>query len=383
MASLLGAAPGPPDSRGASRPVTLGLCGDVMTGRGVDQLLPHPGDPRLYESHVRSARRYLELAEQANGPIPRPVAFGYPWGDALAALAREQPDATIANLETAVTGSGDPADKGIHYRMHPRNVGCLGASGISCFALANNHVLDWGPAGLRETLATLRASGLPCAGAGDDAAEAAAPALLPLRGGGRVLVFAFGSVTSGIPRSWAAGEDRPGVCVLEDTTLAEIAQRVHGARRPGDPVVASIHWGGNWGYDVPDHQRELAHGLVEVAGVDVVHGHSSHHPRAVEVHRGRPILYGCGDFLNDYEGIGGYEAYRAELVLLHFATLDAHAGGLLRFEMAPFRLARLRLTRASTEEVRWLRATLDRECAKLGARVEETPEGHLALRFGP
>ena len=54
------------------------LSGDVMLGRGVDQILPHPGDPRLRERYVRDARTYVELAEDRNGPIPRPVDFAWP-----------------------------------------------------------------------------------------------------------------------------------------------------------------------------------------------------------------------------------------------------------------------------------------------------------------
>jgi hypothetical protein len=249
--SVLGALAGPAGARGDARPVTLCLCGDVMTGRGLDQVLPHPGDPQLHEPWARSARAYVELAEGANGAIAKPVAFAYPWGDALAEVARVRPDAWIANLETAVTASGDRAAKGIHYRMHPANAACLAASGVDLWTLANNHVLDWGRSGLLETLATLRAQGLRSAGAGRDAAEAGAPALLPSGGGARVIVLAFGSVTSGIPEDWAAAEGRPGVNLLEGTTAAEIGAGLRRAKRPGDIVVASIHWGGNWGYGIP------------------------------------------------------------------------------------------------------------------------------------
>jgi hypothetical protein len=68
--------------------VTVFLSGDVMTGRGIDQILPHPNAAELQESSVRDARDYVELAEQVNGPIVRPVDFRYIWGDALAELDR-------------------------------------------------------------------------------------------------------------------------------------------------------------------------------------------------------------------------------------------------------------------------------------------------------
>jgi poly-gamma-glutamate synthesis protein (capsule biosynthesis protein) len=145
--------------------------------------------------------------------------------------------------------------------------------------------------------------------------------------------------------------------------------------------VISIHWGGNWGYSIPRQQREFAHRLIDAGAADVVHGHSSHHPRAVEVHEGRPILYGCGDFINDYEGISGHEEFRSDLVLAYFLTLDPSSGRLRRLEMTPFRTRRFRLERAARRDAEWVRATLDREGRKLGTRVELGNDGTLALRW--
>ena len=115
----------------------LFVCGDVMTGRGIDQILPHPGKPQLFERYVRDARDYVELAESAHGPIPRPVSYEYIWGDALEELDRAAVDARIINLETGITTSDDywPA-KEVCYRMNPRNIGCLTAAGIDCCTLA-------------------------------------------------------------------------------------------------------------------------------------------------------------------------------------------------------------------------------------------------------
>lgn len=362
-----------------SEPVALCLCGDVMTGRGVDQVLPHPSDPAIHEAQMRSALGYVELAERANGPIPRPVDFSYVWGDALEELERAAPDVRIVNLETSVTRSNDWMRKGINYRMHPENVPCLKAARIDCCVLANNHVLDWGYAGLAETLETLRKAELRPVGAGRDAAEAEAPAIVEVPGRGRVITLSLGSVTAGIPPDWAASEDEPGVNLLEATTIARIAEAVRRVRRPGDIIVASIHWGGNWGYGIPDRQRTFAHRLIDEADVDVIHGHSSHHPRGIEVHRDKPILYGCGDFLNDYEGIGGYERFRSDLVLMYIAAMDPATRKLVRLEMTPLQIRRFRLNRVSREDARWLRQTLDREGAKLGTNLELDAHDNLAL----
>ena len=364
--------------------VKLFLCGDVMTGRGIDQILPHPGDARLHEAYVQSALRYVELAEAVSGRIERPVPYAYIWGDALAELERMQPDVRIVNLETAVTRRGEPwPGKGIHYRMHPANVPCLSAAQLDCCVLANNHVLDWGPAGLTETLATLAAAGIRTAGAGRDAAAAAAPAAIETRGGVRVLVHAFGMGSSGVPAGWRALDHGAGVNWLADLSgrsLDLVARNIAASKRSGDIVVVSLHWGANWGFDVAPEQRAFAQALLDGAGADVVHGHSSHHVKGIEVHRGKLILYGCGDFLNDYEGIGGYETYRGELALMYFPTLKAD-GRLLELTLMPTRTRRLRVNRAGPEDAAWLGATLNREGQRFGTRVEPLPDGTLRLRW--
>lgn len=365
--------------------MTLFVCGDVMTGRGVDQILPRPSGPRIFEPYVQDAREYVALAEARNGPIARPVAGAYVWGDALAELDRVAPDARIVNLETSITVSDDYwMGKGINYRMHPDNVECLTAARLDACALANNHVLDYGYAGLAETLGALTRAGLKAAGAGRNAAEARAAAVVPVGGGARAIVFAFGTETSGIPPSWGAREDRPGIDLLPDlseTTAAGIVERAQHARGQRDLVVASIHWGTNWGYEVPGDHVRFAHWLVD-GGVDIVHGHSSHHPRPIEVYRNRLILYGCGDFLNDYEGIEGYEWYRDDLVLMYFATLSPTTGELTALHMTPMQIRKLRLNKTSDADSRWLRDTLARVSAPYGSQVDLLSGGTLALRWG-
>ncbi len=366
---------------GAKTPITLFLCGDVMTGRGIDQALPNPGYPRICEPYLTSARDYVALAEQRYGPLPLPLGFSDIWGDALAERTLAAPDLRIVNLETAVTRSEDCGDKGISYRMSPENLPCLTAAGIDCCVLANNHVLDWGRAGLIETLESLDRSGIARAGAGRDGLEAGTPAILPVRGKGRVLVFAFGHGSSGIPPDWAAAEGRPGVNLLpdlSDASLETVATSVTAHKRPGDLVVVSIHWGPNWGYGIPAAQRAFAQGLVE-AGVHVVHGHSSHHVKGIEVYRQRPIFYGCGDFFDDYEGISGYEDYRDDLVLMYFVELAMETGALLSCRMTPLQIRRFRLNRPSEQDARWLCGLLAREGASLGTGAELGEDGRLTL----
>ncbi|MGW4501941.1 CapA family protein, partial [Micromonospora sp. NPDC004336] len=174
--------------------LALFLGGDVMTGRGVDVILPAAGPPELREPAVRDARGYVDLAEAAAGPVPRPAPPHWPWGEALALLDALRPDVRVVNLETAVTGRGEHAPaKAIHYRMHPGNLPCLTAARLDVCALANNHSLDFGAVGLTDTLDALTGAGIGTAGAGRDAPSAWAPARVPLAGGRRLLVWSVGA----------------------------------------------------------------------------------------------------------------------------------------------------------------------------------------------
>jgi poly-gamma-glutamate synthesis protein (capsule biosynthesis protein) len=392
--------------------IKIFMCGDVMTGRGIDQVLPHPSNPGIYESYLKSARGYVKLAEEVSGPIQQPVSFAYIWGDALEELERAEPHTRLINLETSITTSNDYwKGKGINYRMHPQNIATLTAAGIDACALSNNHVLDWGYAGLSETLKSLKniniktagagrnisEAGAPAvlpvaggsiniktAGAGRNISEAGAPAVLPVAGGSRVLVFAFGLTSSGIPLNWAAGNNRPGVNLLPDLgtkSVRRIQRKIQEVKRTGDIVVASIHWGGNWGYDISRKQMRFAHRLIDDGGVDIIHGHSSHHVKAVEVYRQRLILYGCGDFLNDYEGIGGYEEFRGDLSLMYFATVNSANGKLISLQMTPTRIRRFKVKRASSAEALWLMNTLNREGASFGTRVNLERDDRLTLHW--
>ncbi|MEV0723600.1 CapA family protein [Micromonospora purpureochromogenes] len=360
--------------------VTLFLSGDVMTGRGVDQILPRPGPPELREPMVGDARGYVELAERASGPIPRPVPPDWPWGEALRLLDDLRPDVRIVNLETSVTGRGEfAAGKEIHYRMHPDNLACLSAARLDVCALANNHVLDFGPDGLTDTLDGLRQVGITPAGAGRDAAEAWRPARIDLEGGRRLLLWSVGAPSAGVPPQWAAAEGRPGVAYLPETTEASadaLAERVAGEAGPGDLVVVSVHWGSNWGYQVPAEQVSFARRLV-AAGVHLVHGHSSHHPRPIEAYRGGLILYGCGDLVDDYEGIGGQESFRPELRTLYLPTFDTD--GLAGLRLVPVRVRRMRLEPAAPDEARWLAELADRLGTPYRTRFRLGDDGLIVL----
>lgn len=355
-----------------ARELSLFVCGDVMLGRGVDQILAEPCEPTLHESYIDDARDYVALAEQRSGPIEWRVPPAYPWGDALEILDGVRPHARIINLETSITRSHDyDRDKGIHYRMSPQNAACLAVARIDVCVLANNHVLDWGERGLLETLDTLDHLHIPHCGAGRSLDEATRPAIIDLHERGRIAVFAIGGMDAGVPPWWEAGLDRPGVNVaqaFDDPTFARMRAAIEPWRDERTTIVVSVHWGGNWGYGVPRAHRHFAHHLVD-AGVHLVHGHSSHHVKGIEVYKGQPILYGCGDLLTDYEGIHGHEAFRGDLGLLYVPTFGpAHTLG--KLAMFPTRMHRLQLRRCDAEATQWLASTLARCGEELGTGVE-------------
>ena len=171
---------------------------------------------------------------------------------------------------------------------------------------------------------------------------------------------------------------------LAETSTAviqTIAERIHRDRRPADVVVMSIHWGANWGYDVDPGDRAFAHQLIDLGDVDIVYGHSSHHAKAIEMYRNKPILYGCGDLLNDYEGIENHGAFRGDLVLAYIATFDAANRRLIELKMAPFRIRNFQLNFAEANEAKWLQQTMDRECRRFGGHVALGDDSLLTLSW--
>jgi poly-gamma-glutamate synthesis protein (capsule biosynthesis protein) len=363
----------------------LALTGDVMLGRGVDQIMRHPVDPEIHERWMASALGYVDLAEARSGPIPRRVGPTYVWGDALATLDELDPDVLVVNLETAVTDRGTPwPGKGIQYRMSPAHVDTLVAAGVDVACLANNHVLDWSVPGLEQTLDVLADAGITPVGAGRTRSEAWAPAAVELDGDRRLLVWAMGSPTAGIPPDWEATEDRAGVALLpdlSDTTVDELARRIADVTRPGDVVVVSVHWGGNWGYEIEPARCRFARSLIDRAGVHLVHGHSSHHPIGMEIHGGHLVLHGCGDLVTDYEGITGHEQYRGELGAVYLPRLDPATGALVELDLLPTRVERFRLGRPSPGQRQWLVDTLVRESGALGTTLSLEGDTLLSARW--
>jgi poly-gamma-glutamate synthesis protein (capsule biosynthesis protein) len=367
----------------------LALCGDVMLGRGIDQILPYPGNPAIYVSPggITDANVYVRAAEQRHGAIPASRAFDYVWGEALSVFAGFAPDLRLINLETAITTQGKPwPNKWIHYRMNPRNVAVLVHADVDFCALANNHVMDWGYVGLAETVNTLATAGIAHAGVGGKRASASSPAILPVPGKGRAIVVSFAMLSGHMPSPWAADAKKPGVNLIEasERGLDAVKQSVAGVKRPGDVLIASVHAGNNYGHEIEPGERELFRRLIDEAKFDLIQCHSSHHVKAIELHNGRPILYGTGDVINDYEGLpvtperAAFLPSVGTIVFADFSPADRSCTGLF---LCPTRLRRMRVERASADDAQSLAAILSRESAQFGTRIENR-DGLLVADFG-
>ncbi|ORA96458.1 hypothetical protein BST30_28635, partial [Mycobacterium mantenii] len=211
------------------------------------------------------ARSYVRYAEETSGPIPRPVDFAWPWGEALALVDHFAPDLRLINLETTITADGELAHgKSVHYRMHPDNMTCLTAMRPDVCVLANNHILDFGQRGLIDTLEALNRAEIAHVGAGLDSDHAERPAIVTLSDGHHVVIASGATESSGIPRGWAATAARAGVAFIPNLlnrTATEMTDRVLALKQPGDITIVSLHWGSNWDYDVARSQVRFARRL--------------------------------------------------------------------------------------------------------------------------
>jgi poly-gamma-glutamate synthesis protein (capsule biosynthesis protein) len=284
-----------------------------------------------------------------------------------------QPELRLVNLETTITSSDRPwPDKGVHFRLHPANITALQAARLDGCSLANNHSLDWGYTGLAETLRSLRQAGIQSAGAGLSPHQAQQPAHWQLGDGRQLLLFAWACTSSGVPPAWGVQPGKPGVALLSSVNSGSVkwlCRCINRQRRPGDRVVVSLHWGANWVPVVPEQHRWLARQLIELAGVDVVFGHSSHHPLPLEIYQGRLILYGCGDLINDYEGLPAHSPWRSDLVCLYGVELERCSGALTALELRPFQLRGFQLQEASAADRQLLEHQMGLEAAPPGWRV--------------
>ena len=248
-------------------------------------------------------------------------------------------------------------------------------------------VLDWGKVGLIETLKSLEEAEIHYFGAGF-LPQVQDPLIFtfPLKKM-RIVLFGFGSESSGVPESWMASKTSPGVNFIKitDYYLSHVikiikkhtdAEKLRKSKfeyeenEYTDIIIVSIHWG----FKIHEHFQTFAHRLIDEANVDVIHGHSSHHVRAMEIYKGKPIIYGCGDFISDYEGIdGAYQSLRDDLAFMYFIDISKDKQ-LQKVVLSPTRLKNFRIQKAEGSDAEWLFTNYQRESAKFGLSLKQTGE---------
>ena len=321
-------------------PVRVALAGDTMLGRGVaERLATDPGHELL-------------AAE-------------------LVAIVRET-DLFVVNLECCISDRGEPVRKpghGFFFRAPPVAAERLAEIGVTCVTLANNHVLDFGPEALRDSLTHLRAAGVATVGAGPDDAAARSPVVLP-GGDLRVRVVAV----TDHPPAYAAAPDRPGIAFADLHDGIPAWLRRYSAPGPdADVVIVSPHWGPNMRARPVAHVRRAAAAL-ENAGATLVAGHSAHVPQGPSVR----TLFDLGDFIDDYSVDS---RLRNDLGLLWLITLDAD--GPLQIEGVPLKLEVAHTRRASRVEATLLLALLEERCAAVGSAVQREGDRLVFSRADP
>ncbi len=317
--------------------VRLGLTGDVMLGRTVDD---------------RQRRRDVAAV----------------WGDLRDRL--QGLDGLLSNLECCLSTRGAPwtrTYRPFHFRADPnRAVPALEAADVDACALANNHLLDFGPTALADTLDHLDAADIAHAGAGRTLDEALAPATFAA-GGLDVAVVSF---TDNTPE-YAADADAPGVARVEfdveDERARSLVEAALDRARAADPdlLVASLHWGPNMVETPTAAFRAFGRWLVD-QGVDLVHGHSAHVFQGVEVYDGVPICYDTGDFVDDYAVDDELRNDRSFL----FELTAAPDGSLEALRLVPTAISECRVNTASADGARWSRDRMRELSAPFGTTFE-------------
>jgi poly-gamma-glutamate capsule biosynthesis protein CapA/YwtB (metallophosphatase superfamily) len=370
-----------------------------MLGRLVDQLLPTHVDSPEEHRHAQSLLHVYDTNGELASALARDPA-AYPWGTLLPFFDHSRADLRVVNLETsATTSSRKWPRKAFNYRMHPANVTVLTRANVDYTSLANNHVLDFQAEGMRDTCEALDRAHIAHSGCGANSEQSMRPAIVHTSGGLKVGWFSF----SDHPTSWAATTSQPGINFVDtehltDSTIDRVcgAIREWRARELFDFTGVSVHWGPNYEWAPSANICRLAHALIDQAGVDVIHGTSSHHIQGVEEYRSKLILYGCGDFIDDY---AVDDEYRNDLSLLYLAEFARHQATTVEPETVErkteasdsesvgsgFRLTSLefvpsacrvcRIHTPSLAEHRWLRERLATLSQPFGAKIEDAEHG--------
>lgn len=274
--------------------------------------------------------------------------------------------------------------KVFNYRMHPDNIEILKAANIAYVSLANNHTLDFGEKGLMETMRTLDNVGITYAGAGSTEETAMKPATIDLVGRKNQQYKVSIWAGSDHPSDWAQVKYFNFV-TYSAKTRQRLKEMTNPALNSQDSTlrVFSIHWGPNYQWHPAPEIVSLAHFLIDDCEIDIVHGHSSHHVQGVELYQSKLIIYGCGDFIDDY---ALNPKYRNDLSAIWRVNMLENASGLKldSLEVLPTRIQdfQARTLPESDPDSKWVCGKVMELSQNLGTTLERRPDGPgLLLRI--
>ncbi|XP_066912702.1 probable polyglutamine synthesis accessory protein MT0602 [Clytia hemisphaerica] len=294
----------------------------------------------------------------------------------------------IANLECVITGNATGLQQ---LQRKPKEFMCkhggttkqadlLRLLNIGCCNLANNHILDYGFEGVKETIQYLNELKIKWFGFGKNWEIAWKPRIVKLKSpaGCDLKMAIFGIADHFV--EWKA-DTGPGINYFDINNFQNTEQNFNRARwqeieyiqdevkkvrSQVDLVTFSVHWGENFQNNVSRSRRDFAHALIDI-GVDVVHGHSTHHVQGIEIYNGKLILYGCGEFINDYDvyedllqsvnaSLGrNFRRFRSDLSFAYKLHIEKNvsnqtAAYLKRLDLLPIKIEHCAVTRLSQED---------------------------------
>ncbi|WP_349305866.1 CapA family protein [Pseudofrankia sp. DC12] len=211
-------------------------------------------------------------------------------------------DLTMVNLETAITDGGEPADKEFTFRAPSRAFTALRGAGVDVVTMANNHAMDYGVTGLRDTLSAAQAANFPVVGIGADDTAAFRPYKVTIKGQRIAIIAATRVLDDNLAAAWTAGPGKPGLASAKDMT--ELLAAVRAARAEADTVVVDLHWGVETHSCPGTDQTGIVPQLVN-AGADIVVGSHAHVLEGGGWHpSGAFVDYGLGNFVFYSSGMG-------------------------------------------------------------------------------
>jgi len=314
--------------------IIIGFTGDVMLGRLVDKTI----DKKDY---------------------------AYPWGNMIVYL--QKTDLNIANLETTLTKSSKKVPKVFNFKATPDRVEILKKGNINVVSLANNHSLDFGVEGLKETLKTLDNAKILHVGAGMNAHQANASVIVK-KGGIKIGIIGF---TDNEPE-WKAQENKPGINYFKVGDITKVKEDIKNIRNQVDVLIATLHWGPNMRQRPSQEFKNFAHQMIDV-GIDIIHGHSAHIFQGIEIYKNKLIMYDTGDFVDDYHVDS---TLRNDQSFLFLVTIDK-SSRIKKVELIPVLISNMQVNKATDTEKKEIISKMQKLSAEMGTYV--TDDGIINL----